>query len=159
MVEVFDERTMNARIVDLAHPTSTSMVMVSLSLCKNRQAYRSPSSRETGQIAVVNLIVVAAVITRDFTHRSLHAGGDEAPESAVVSDDWLVVRNQTAGTSLHVYDLTADAYEPVVLSVPEFDLNSTFTNQGDTLVVTNATSLLYYDLNAPENSVQTMPFE
>ena len=43
--------------------------------------------------------------------------------------------------------------------MPEFDLNSSFTNQGDTLVVTNATSLLYYDLNAPENIVQIMPFE
>ena len=155
----FDERTMNARIVTLLTQPRQAWSWFRSRFSRTVKQYRSPSSRETGHIAVVILIVVAAVITWDLTHRSLPAGGVEAPESAVVSDDWLVVRNQTAGTSLHVYDLTADAYEPVVLSVPEFDLNSTFTNQGDTLVVTNATSLLYYDLNAPENIVQTMPFE
>ncbi|MEL0182574.1 MAG: phosphatase PAP2 family protein, partial [Candidatus Poseidoniales archaeon] len=104
----FDERTMNARIVTVLTRPGQAWAWLTGRVGREFKQYRTPTSRETGRMAVAILIVVAAVITWDLTHRSLPAGGVEAPEAAAVSDEWLAtLDNQTEGVSLLLQNLSA----------------------------------------------------
>ena len=108
-------------------------------------------------MAVAILIVVAAVITWDLTHRSLPAGGVEAPESAAVSDEWLAtLDNQTEGVSLLLQNLSAADAASYEVDVPGLSLDSTHALQNDLLVVANGTALLMYDVHQPEQVLRTL---
>ena len=154
----FDERTMNARIVTVLTRPGQAWSWISSKVASTVKAYRSPSSRETGHIALAILIVVAAVITWDLTHRSLPAGGVEAPDAAAAAGDWTVVRDpRDDGVGLVLYDLSSDGFEPYDLTVPGLDLNSTWALQNERLVVANASTLLVYDVNEPETALRSIP--
>ena len=155
----FDERTMNARIVTVLTRPGQAWSWLRSRGSRLYQQYKSPSSRETGHIAVVILVLVAAVITWDLTNRSLPAGGVEAPEAAAAADGWLVtLDNQTDGASLLLHDLSSASFEPMVVDVPGLTLNSTYALQGDRLVATNATSLLVFDVLQPEKPFSSIAF-
>ena len=155
----FDERTMNARIVTVLTRPGQAWSWLRSRGSRLYQQYKSPSSRETGHIAVVILVLVAAVITWDLTNRSLPAGGVEAPEAAAAADGWLVtLDNQTDGASLLLHDLSSASFEPMVVDVPGLTLNSTYALQGDRLVATNATSLLVFDVLQPETPFSSIAF-
>ena len=154
----FDERTMNARIVTVLTRPGQAWSWCSSKVVSTFKAYRSPSSRETGHIALAILIVVAAVITWDLTHRSLPAGGVEAPDAAASSGDWTVARdNREDGVGLVLYDLSADGFEPFEMVVPGLDLNSTWAMQNERLVVSNASTLFVFDVNQPETAIRSVP--
>lgn len=155
----FDERTMNARIVTVLTRPGQAWSWLRSRGSRLYQQYKSPSSRETGHIAVFILVLVAAVITWDLTNRSLPAGGVEAPEAAAAADGWLVtLDNQTDGASLLLHDLSSASFEPMVVDVPGLTLNSTYALQGDRLVATNATSLLVFDVLQPETPFSSIAF-
>mgnify|MGYP002821872235 FL=1 len=155
----FDERTMNARVVTVLTRPGQAWTWIRSRSKHLYNQYKSPSSRETGHIAVVILIIVAAVITWDLTHRSLPAGGVEAPEAAAAADGWLVtLDNQSDGASLLLHDLSLASFEPVVVDVPDLSLASTYALQEDRLVVTNATSLLIFDVNQVETPLSSLSF-
>jgi membrane-associated phospholipid phosphatase len=155
----FDERTMNTRIVTVLTSPKQAWSWVRSRGGRIFQQYKSPSSRETGHIAVIILVIVAAVITWDLTHRSLPAGGVEAPEAAAAADGWLVtLDNQSDGASLLVHDLSSASFDPVRVEVPDLTLDSTYALNEDRLVATNATSLLVFDVKQPETTLLSMPF-
>ena len=156
----FDERTMNARIVTVLTRPWQAWAWIRSRIGRAFEQYRQPTSRETGHIAVVILVVVAAVITWDLTHRSLPAGGVEAPQSAAVSDEWLAtLDNQTEGVSLLLENLSAADSQAVRVNVPGLSLDSTHALQNDLLVVANGSALLMYDVHQPEQAISTLDFE
>ena len=156
----FDERTMNARIVTVLTRPWQAWAWIRSRIGRAFEQYRQPTSRETGHIAVVILVVVAAVITWDLTHRSLPAGGVEAPQSAAVSDEWLAtLDNQTEGVSLLLENLSAADSQAVRVDVPGLSLNSMHALQNDLLVVANGSALLMYDVHQPEQAINTLDFE
>ena len=153
----FDERTMNARIVTVLTRPGQAWAWFSGRVSREFNQYRTPTSRETGRMAVAILIVVAAVITWDLTHRSLPAGGVEAPEAAAVSDEWLAtLDNQTEGVSLLLQNLSAADAASYKVDVPGLTLDSTHALQNDLLVVANGTALLMYDVHQPERVIGTL---
>ncbi len=155
----FDERTMNARVVTVLTQPSKAWSWIQGRCGRLFAQYKTPTSRETGHIAVVILVIVAAVITWDLTHRALPAGGVEAPEAAAAADGWLVtLDNQTDGASLLLHDLSLDFSEPVVVEVPDLSLASTYALQGDRLVASNGTTLMVYDVNQPQTPLSALPF-
>ncbi|MEL0312469.1 MAG: phosphatase PAP2 family protein [Candidatus Poseidoniales archaeon] len=153
----FDERTMNARIVTVLTRPGQAWAWLTGRVGREFKQYRTPTSRETGRMAVAILIVVAAVITWDLTHRSLPAGGVEAPEAAAVSDEWLAtLDNQTEGVSLLLQNLSAADAASYKVDVPGLSLDSTHALQNDLLVVANGTALLMYDVHQPERILSTL---
>ncbi len=153
----FDERTMNARIVTVLTRPGQAWAWLTGRVGREFKQYRTPTSRETGRMAVAILIVVAAVITWDLTHRSLPAGGVEAPEAAAVSDEWLAtLDNQTEGVSLLLQNLSAADAASSKVDVPGLSLDSTHALQNDLLVVANGTALLMYDVHQPERILSTL---
>ena len=154
----FDERTMNARVVTVLTRPGQAWSWISSRLASTFKRYRSPSSRETGHIALAIFIVVAAVITWDLTPRSLPAGGVEAPDAAAAAGDWTVARdNREDGVGLVLYDLSSDGFEPFEMVVPGLDLNSTWAMQNERLVVSNASTLFVYDVLQPETAMGSIP--
>ena len=134
----FDERTMNVRIVTVLTRPGKAWGWVKGRCHHLWINYRSPTSHETGRIAVAILIVVAAVITYDLTHRSLPAGGVEAPEAAAAADGWLVtLDNHTEGPTLLLHNLSSESYEQLPIDVPDLTLDSTYAMLQDRLAVSN----------------------
>ncbi len=154
----FDERTMNTRIVTVLTRPGQAWAWLRSHLSKTLKQYRTPSSRETGHIAVVILILVAAVVTYDLTHRSLPAGGVEAPEAAAAADGWLVtLDNQSEGISMMIHNLSSDGFDSTDVDVPGLNLNSSYALEMDRLVVSNGTSLFVYDVHQPETILSVLP--
>ena len=111
-------------------------------------------------MAVIILVVVAAVITWDLTHRSLPAGGVEAPEAAAASDEWLAtLDNQSEGVSLLLQNLSAADSMSVGVDVPGLSLDSTHALRQDVLAVANGSSLLIYDVHQPDRALSVFEFE
>ena len=154
----FDERTMNARIVTVLTRPSQAWTWLRSRLSRTFKQYRTPSSRETGHIAVVILILVAAVVTWDLTHRSMPAGGVEAPEAAAAADGWLVtLDNQSEGVSMMLHDLSSEGFDSTDVEVPGLNLNSSYALEMDRLVVSNGTSLFVYDVDQPKTTLNVLP--
>jgi len=154
----FDERTMNARIVTVLTRPGQAWAWLRSHVSRTLRQYRTPSSRETGHIAVVILILVAAVVTWDLTHRSLPAGGVEAPEAAAAADGWLVtLDNQSEGVSMMLHNLSSEDFDSTDVEVPGLDLNSSYALEMDRLVVSNGTYLFVYDVHQPQTHLNVLP--
>ncbi len=153
----FDERTMNARIVTVLTRPGKAWDWVKRRLIVFWRQYRSPTSRETSRMAVAILVVVAVVLTWDLTHRSLPAGGVQAPETTAAVDGWLVtLDNQTEGAALLLHNLSAVDGEPIYFNVPALTVNSTYALLNDILVVSNPTMLHVYDINQPDAALNSI---
>jgi membrane-associated phospholipid phosphatase len=150
----FDERTMNVRIVTvLTRPDKAWGWLKRRSRLVVLQ-YRSPTSRETGRMAVAILIVVAAVITWDLTNRSLPAGGVEAPEAAEAIGGWMVtLDNQTEGAALLLHNLSTSTAQPARFNVPGLTLNASYAVMNDRLVVSNPNIMHVFDMHEPNASI------
>ncbi|MGB1587897.1 MAG: phosphatase PAP2 family protein [Poseidonia sp.] len=153
----FDERTMNARIVTVLTRPGKAWSWFKGRLQAFWKQYRSPTSRETGRMALAILLVVVAVITWDLTHRSLPAGGVEAPEAAAAVDGWLVtLDNQSDGPALLLHNLSADQNEPIYFDVPGLTVNSTYALSSETLAVSTSTMLYVYNVNDPTSPLSSV---
>ena len=154
----FDERTMNARIVTVLTRPEKAWRWVRRKAVSLFKQYRSPTSHETGRIAVAILILVAAVVTFDLTNRSLPAGGVEAPEAAAAIDGWMVtLDNQSEGAALLLHDLSMLGADPIYFSVPNLTVNSSYAVLGDRMVVSNAETMHVYDLHEPDSPLSSFP--
>jgi len=146
----FDERTMNVRIVTVLTRPKKAWTWVKSSSHRMYLQYRSPTSTETGRMALAILIVVAAVITWDLTNRSLPAGGVEAPEAAAAIDGWMVtLDNQTEGAALLLHNLSTSTTEPARFNVPGLTLNASYAVLNDRLVVSNPNIMHVFDMEQP----------
>jgi membrane-associated phospholipid phosphatase len=150
----FDERTMNVRIVTVLTRPDKAWGWLKRRFRIVVLQYRSPTSRETGRMAVAILIVVAVVITWDLTNRSLPAGGVEAPEAAEAIGGWMVtLDNQTEGAALLLHNLSTSTAQPARFNVPGLTLNASYAVMNDRLVVSNPTIMHVFDMHEPNASI------
>ena len=150
----FDERTMNVRIVTVLTRPDKAWGWLKRRFRIVVLQYRSPTSRETGRMAVAILIVVAAVITWDLTNRSLPAGGVEAPEAAEAIGGWMVtLDNQTEGAALLLHNLSTSTAQPARFNVPGLTLNASYAVMNDRLVVSNPNIMHVFDMHEPNASI------
>jgi membrane-associated phospholipid phosphatase len=150
----FDERTMNVRIVTVLTRPQKAWAYIKRRSHAFYKQYRSPTSRETGRMAVAILIVVAAVITWDLTNRSLPAGGVEAPEAAEAIDGWMVtLDNQTENAVLLLHNLSTSSAEPEMFNVPNLTLNASYALVNDRLVVSNTNIMHVFDVHQPNAAI------
>ena len=110
-----------------------------------------PTSRETGIMAVVLIVIVASVITWDLTHQSLSAKGVEAPEGASGADGWLATLDNTSefGAVLKLYDLSELDEDGIEVIQPDLSVESIYHISGDKLVMANDTELYVIDVSLP----------
>lgn len=156
---IFDERTINARLVTLLTNPKRAFDVVKSHSSKQLSRFTKPTSRETGIMLTVVMIVVAGVITWDLTHQSIPAGGVDAPVGVEAADGWLITLDEKEeATLLVVHDLSNLNSEIEVLQ-PEMDENSTYTVRGDMLVMANHTVLMAVDLTNPLEARHVMDVE
>lgn len=156
----FDERTMNARIVTVLTKPKDAFNFVKGKAMSTFTRYRSPTSRETGRMAFVILIIVSSVITWDLTHSALPAGGVEAPEGAAAVDGWLVtLDNQSGDAVLLVHNLSDSGSKPYEITALNVEIDSPYTLSGTTLVAANSTHLSVVDVEEPEVLLHSNPME
>ena len=156
----FDERTMNARIVTVLTKPKDAFNFVKGKAMSTFTRYRSPTSRETGRMAFVILIIVSSVITWDLTHSALPAGGVEAPEGAAAVDGWLVtLDNQSGDAVLLVHNLSDSGSKPYEITALNVEIDSPYTLSGTTLVAANSTHLSVVDVEEPEVLLHSNPMD
>ena len=125
---ILDERTINSRLVTLLTNPRKAYNNVTGKISKSAKNFASPTSRETGIMAVFVLIIVASVITWDLTHQSLPAQGVEAPEGAAGADGWLATVDNTTddGYLLKLYDLSDLSDDGIEVIQPTLSADSQY---------------------------------
>ena len=148
---ILDERTINSRLVTLLTNPRKAYNNVTGKISKSAKNFASPTSRETGIMAVFVLIVVASVITWDLTHQSLPAQGVEAPEGAAGADGWLATIDNTTddGYLLKLYDLSDLSDDGIEVIQPTLSADSQYELTGDKLMMANATVIYVVDIAQP----------
>ncbi|MBL6885294.1 MAG: inositol phosphorylceramide synthase [Candidatus Poseidoniaceae archaeon] len=154
--KVFDERTINARIVTLLTNPNKAYSIVSSRISSAFKRYRNPTSRETGRMAIVVFLLMFSIITWELSHQSLPAGGIEAPEVVAADDGWMAtVDNRSTGPVMVIHDLT-DLETTWEVMNGSIELDSPYTISGSLLAVSNQTALSIFNLNAISVSAQPM---
>ena len=148
---ILDERTINSRLVTLLTNPRKAYNNVTGKISKSAKNFASPTSRETGIMAVFVLIIVASVITWDLTHQSLPAQGVEAPEGAAGADGWLATIDNTTddGYLLKLYDLSDLSDDGIEVIQPTLSADSQYELTGDKLMMANATVIYVVDIAQP----------
>ena len=132
---IFDERTINARLATVLTNPKRAVKVISESLQQTVERYTRPTSRETGVMLTVVMVVVAGVITWDLTHQSIPAGGVDAPVGVAAADGWLITLDEKDdGNLLLVHDLSNLEYNLEVVQ-PIMDTNSVYDIRGDYLLL------------------------
>ena len=149
---ILDERTINARLVTVLTNPRKAYNIVSGKVTNVAKNFANPTSRETGILAVVVLIIVGSVITWDLTHQSLPAKGVEAPEGAAGADGWLATIDNTSenGRLLKLYDLSDLDKDGIEVVQPNLASDSYYQLIGDKLVMSNSTILYVVDIAEPD---------
>ena len=149
MWRIFDERTINARLATvLTNPKRAYNVVLS-NAKEQFSRYSKPSSKETGVMLTVVMVLVAGVITWDLTHQSIPAGGVDAPVGVAAADGWLVTLDEKLdGAIVVVHDLS-DLDSEIVVVQPNLDANSTYDIKGDLLIMANQTNLVLVNMSDP----------
>ena len=149
---ILDERTINARLVTVFTNPRKAYNIVSGKVTNAAKNFANPTSRETGILAIVVLIIVGSVITWDLTHQSLPAKGVEAPEGAAGADGWLATIDNTSenGRLLKLYDLSDLDNDGIEVVQPNLTSDSYYQLTGDKLVMANSTVLYVVDIAEPD---------
>ena len=151
---IFDERTINARLVTVLTNPKHAFSMVKESTKKLASNFSRPTSKETGAILTAVIIIVAGIITWDLTHQSLPAGGVDTPVDVAAADGWLVTLDNSSdmGALLVVHDLS-DVQEEIEVRQPILDSNSSFSVRDDILAMANSTKLFIVNLETPSQTI------
>lgn len=153
---IFDERTINARLVTVLTNPKRAFRVVYSGAKESLSRYSKPSSKETGVMLAVVMIIIASVITWDLTHQSIPAGGVDAPVGVAAADGWLITLDERdAGALLIVHDLS-DLDSEIEVMQPIMDLNSTYAIQGNMLIMANQSKLFVVDLENPGNVITSL---
>lgn len=149
--KVFDERTINSRLVTVLTNPGKAVSIVNGKIKATIQQYRTPTSRETGVLVVVILILITSIITWDLTHQSLPAGGVEAPQGVEAVDGWMVTMDdRVEGALLVVHDLSINSASAIDVVQPIMNLDSPYAISDTLLVMSNETTLMAVDITTPE---------
>ena len=149
---ILDERTINARLVTVFTNPRKAYNIVSCKVTNVAKNFANPTSRETGILAIIVLIIVGSVITWDLTHQSLPAKGVEAPEGATGADGWLATIDNTSenGRLLKLYDLSDLDNDGIEVVQPTLAADSYYQLNDDKLVMANSTILYVVDIAEPD---------
>ena len=158
---ILDERTINARLVTVLKNPKKAYNFVARKFSSGAKKFARPTSRETGILSVVVLLVVASVITWDLTHQSLSAKGVEAPDGAAGADGWLATIDNTSedGRLLKLYDLADLDDEGIEVAQPSLGVDSKYELTGDKLVMANDTVLFVVDTAQPDVIIFEKPIQ
>ena len=150
---IFDERTINARLVTVLTNPKRAMSALYQSLSKTTKRFSSPTSKETGVMLTVIMIAIAGVITWDLTHQSIPAGGVDAPVGVAAADGWLVTLDSKDDKSLLVVHDLSDVESKIDVVQPILDENSSYAVKGNYLLMSNTTTLIMVDLLSPDTII------
>lgn len=154
--KIFDERTINARLVTLLTNPKRALNVIKSTTSKQFSKFAKPTSKETGALLAVVIIVVAGVITWDLTHQSIPAGGVDAPVGVEAADGWLATLDDKGDSwELIIHELD-DVESKIDVIQPVLDSNSTWDVRGDMLIVANQTTLIAVDLLNPSQAKVTL---
>ena len=157
--KIFDERTMNARIVTVLTRPDRAFSLVKNRISSTVQTYKRPKAHQTGVIAVVLLLLATVIITWDLTHQALPAGGVVAPEGVAAADGWMVTMdNRSEGAQLIATDLS-DLETPIEVVQPVMQLDSPYAISGTYLAMANSTQLILVDLQSPQEILLDMEID
>jgi membrane-associated phospholipid phosphatase len=144
---IFDERTINSRVVTVLTEPKKAIGIVWSRFDGLVKRFREPTSRETGTMVLAIFIVLFAVITWELSHQSLPAGGVEAPQEVAAADGWMVtIDNRTSGAVMLVHDLSNLELDPIEMLNGSISLDTPFDVENNRLAVANSTSLMVFDL-------------
>jgi len=148
---ILDERTINSRLVTVLTNPKKAYYMITNKISQTAKQFAKPTSRETGIMAIIVMIIVASVITWDLTHQSLSAKGVEAPEGASGADGWLATIDNTSedGRILKLYDLSDLSGDGIEVIQPNLTTESQYELYGDKLMMANSTVLYVVDIARP----------
>ena len=149
MWRIFDERTINARLATVLTNPKRAYNVVMSNAKEHFSRYSKPTSKETGVMLTVVIILVAGVITWDLTHQSIPAGGVDAPVGVAAADGWLVTLDEKLDGALVVVHDLSDLDSEIVVVQPILDENSTYDIKGDLLIMANQTNLILVNMNDP----------
>lgn len=156
---IFDERTINARMVTLLTNPARALNVIKSTTSKQFNRFTKPTSKETGAMLAVVIIVVAGVITWDLTHQSIPAGGVDAPVGVEAADGWLITLDDRGESALLIVHDLSDLESEIEVIQPVLDSNSTYDISGDILAMANSTTLMIVDLNNPIKSKTSIPVD
>ena len=150
---IFDERTINSRVVTVLTEPKKAVGIVWNRIDGLVKRFREPTSRETGTMVLAIFIVLFAVITWELSHQSLPAGGVEAPQEVAAADGWMVtIDNRSSGAVMLVHDLSNLELDPVEMLNGSISLSTPFDVESNRLAVANSTSLMVFDLTKRTDS-------
>ena len=157
--KIFDERTINARLVTLLTNPNRALNVIKSSTSKQLNRFTKPTSKETGAMLAVVIILVAGVITWDLTHQSIPAGGVDAPVGVEAADGWLITLDDRGENAIVIVHDLSDLDSEIEVIQPILDSNSTYDVRGDMLVMSNSTNLMIVDLSNPGEAKTTIDVE
>lgn len=152
--KIFDERTMNARIVTLLTNPNKAFGIVKNRASRLLKRYRNPQSKETGVLAIIVFLMLFSVITWELSHQSLPAGGIEAPQDVATGDGWMAtIDNRSTGPVMVIHNL-ADLELRWEIMNGSIEVDSTYALAGSKLVIANQTGLSAFELDELNTSTQ-----
>jgi len=147
--KVFDERTMNSRLVTVLTQPGKAFVVFWSKIKAMFKALSKPSSRETGALIMSVVIIVSVVIVWDLTHRELPASGVNHPTQVEAAGSLMVTMDERADGSLLVAHDMIDIEQPIEVAQPIMDEESLFDVENDMLLMANSTTMMVVDLDSP----------
>ena len=146
---IFDERTINARLVTVLTNPKRALNAAFGGLKKSASRFSKPTSKETGVLLTVILITVAGVVTWDLTHQSIPAGGVDAPVGVDAADGWMITLDSKEESSLLILHDLSDLNSQIEVIQPILDDNSTYSIQGNHILMSNETEMMLVDISNP----------
>ena len=153
---ILDERTINARLATLLTNPKRAFNVIKSGFSKQFSKFTKPTSKETGAMLAVVVILVAGVVTWDLTHQSIPAGGVDAPVGVEAADGWMATLDDRGESSLLIVHDLSDVDSEIDVVQPILDSNSTWDLMGNRLIVANYTALMVIDLENPTTPEATL---
>ncbi|MEC7260991.1 MAG: phosphatase PAP2 family protein [Candidatus Thermoplasmatota archaeon] len=146
----FDERTINSRLATLLTRPAHSASLLFGRIKKYAKTWLKPTSKETGTLIVVIMILTAAVITWDLTHNELPAEGVQSAQGAVASEGWLATMDNQSGEAIVlIHDVADPLSNPTTVAQPNMQFDSPYALFENYLVMANESELRVIDVDAP----------
>ncbi len=153
---ILDERTINARLATLLTNPKRAFNVIKSGFSKHFSKFTKPSSKETGAMLAVVIILVAGVVTWDLTHQSIPAGGVDAPVGVEAADGWMATLDDRGDSSLLIVHDLSDVDSEIDVAQPILDSNSTWDVMGNSLIIANNTTLMVINLDNPDTPEATL---
>tara|TARA_B100000459_G_scaffold147479_1_gene117688 strand:+ start:2193 stop:4286 length:2094 start_codon:yes stop_codon:yes gene_type:complete len=150
---VLDERTINSRLATILTRPIHSLKFVYNRSKKFTLKLLKPTSKETGTLIVVVLILTAVVITWDLTNKDLPAEGVQSAQGAVASDGWLATLDNQSGVAIVLVHNLSSSDDAIVVMQPIMDVDSLYALKENYLVMANSSEIMLVDLNNPDQSL------